>query len=61
MDCENSCPLPNEIQEVQKSLELAGIEVLILLSSFFFCFLPIFLVVVWYKGNFLDLNTAKLI
>lgn len=39
MDCEQSCPLPDKIQEPQKSLNVAGIEIVTMSSIILFCFI----------------------
>jgi len=39
MDCEQSCPLPDKIQEPQKSLNVAGIEIVTMSSAILFCFI----------------------
>uniref|UniRef100_A0A2H8TMY4 Niemann-Pick C1 protein n=1 Tax=Melanaphis sacchari TaxID=742174 RepID=A0A2H8TMY4_9HEMI len=39
MDCDESCPLPDKIQESQKLLNVAGIETVTISSAILFCFL----------------------
>uniref|UniRef100_A0A2S2P3P5 Niemann-Pick C1 protein n=1 Tax=Schizaphis graminum TaxID=13262 RepID=A0A2S2P3P5_SCHGA len=39
MDCEESCPLPDKIQEPQKLVNVAGIEIVTMSSVILFCFI----------------------
>jgi len=54
MDCDESCPLPDKIQEPQKLLNVAGIEIITISSAILFCFImSIFTGFVYFKGNFM--------
>jgi len=52
MDCDESCPLPDKIQEPQKSFNVVGIEILTMSSAILFGFImSIFAGFLCFKGN----------
>ncbi|XP_060875869.1 NPC intracellular cholesterol transporter 1 homolog 1b-like isoform X2 [Metopolophium dirhodum] len=60
MDCDESCPLPDKIQEPQKSLNVAGIEIVTLSSAILFGFImSIFAGFVCFKDVLMNRNKKK--
>ncbi|XP_016663110.1 NPC intracellular cholesterol transporter 1 isoform X2 [Acyrthosiphon pisum] len=60
MDCDESCPLPDKIQEPQKSLNVAGIEIITMSSAILFGFImSIFAGFVCFKDVIKNRNKKK--